>query len=84
MVIFNTPQYDNLVTYDPKLILEKDNTNWKNLTRIDKNEYSYAVIDNTTQEEMPVDDIKIHFDNTNIPDDAIIKAIKIKSILETN
>lgn len=84
LVIFNTPQYDNLVTYDPKLILEKDNTNWKNLTRIDKNEYSYAVIDNTTQEEMPVDDIKIHFDNTNIPDDAIIKAIKIKSILETN
>lgn len=84
VVTFNTPQYDDLIKYDPKLILDIDNTNWKNLARIDKNEYSYAVNNNDTQEEIAVDDINIHFDKVDVPNDAIVKSIKLKTILETN
>lgn len=83
-IVFNTPKYHKLNTYDPVNIIDSDKTNWTNITKIDKNEHSYAVIQNLSNEEIDVDDITLHFDNVSIPDDAIVKDIRIKSILESN
>lgn len=83
-IIFNTPQYNNFEIYNPSIIIDKESSNWKNISRIDKNEHSYSVIQNSSLDELSVDNINLHFDNINIPDDSIVKNIKIKSILESN
>lgn len=81
-IVFNTLQYDSLRSYDPTIISE--NNNWQNINRIDRNEYSYTQNKNITEKETSVDDIILHFDNIDIPDDAIIKDIKLRTILESN
>lgn len=81
-VIFNTSQYDYLKNYDPTIINE--DVNWQNIKKIDKNEYSYAQNRNLTEKEISVDDITLHFDNIDIPDDAIVKNIRLETILESN
>lgn len=83
-IYFNTPQYFNNIEYDPNIIITDNINSWENITRIDKNEHSYAIKHNITNETQEVDDIKLHFDNINIPEDAIIKDINIHAILETN
>lgn len=83
-VIFNTPQYKELVSYEPTKILDAETSSWKNVYKIDDNEHSYAEIRNTGSDYMDVDDISIHFDEIKIPADAIIKSINIESIIETN
>lgn len=57
---------------------------WKNLYRIDKAENSYAYIQNTSNEILDIEDISMHFENLNIPENAIIKNINLKSIIESN
>lgn len=84
IVTFNTPQYHYLNSYDPNIIIDQENTNWSQIHRIDKNEQSYALIDNNNSDYTKVNDIDIHFDDLNIPDDGIIKNIKLKIIMETN
>lgn len=84
IVTFNTPKYQGMQTYDSTNILNKDNTSWKNLNRIDKNEHSYAIFENQSIEEQSVDSINIHFDNIDIPKDSIVQNIKLKTIIETN
>lgn len=81
-VIFNTPQYKNLDIYDPKLILNEPN--WQNIHRIDRKEHSYAFVKNSSKDVQEVDDILLHFDEINIPDDAIVKNIRLKTIMESN
>lgn len=83
-VTFNTPQYYNLNLYNPNIILNKEITNWTNIQRIDKNEQSYAVIHNNDIDSISVKNIDLHFDDLNLPDDAIVKNIKLKTIMETN
>jgi len=82
-ITFNTPQHLDKTTYDYDII-DNSNNNWVNLFRIDKNEHSYASVQNMTNNIMGVSDIKLHFDNINIPDDAIIKDINMRIIAETN
>ena len=48
-IIFNTPQYDNLNTYDPNIIITDENSIWQNINRIYRNEYSYSIAQNLTQ-----------------------------------
>lgn len=83
-VAFNTPQFDQSKTVSPNYILNNENTNWHKIHRIDKNEESYALITNDSQELLQPDNIRLHFDDINIPNDAVIKSVKVKSILETN
>ena len=83
-IIFNTPQYNNFKIYDPPIIIDKDLSNWQNISRIDKNEHSYSIAQNLSINELDIDNINLHFDNINIPDDSVVKSIKIKSILESN
>lgn len=83
-IYFNTPQYYDSLEYDPSIIITKNINSWENISRIDQNEHSYAVIHNMGNNIQSVDDIELHFDNINVPKDAIIKGINIKAILETN
>ena len=82
LVTFNTSQYDSLRIYDPDII--KESNGWQNIHRIDRNEYSYTQNKNTTENEITIDDILLYFENIDIPDDALVKEIKLKTILETN
>ena len=83
-ISFNTPQYFEVNEYDPESIITQNQYPWTNLLRIDRNEHSYAVKHNISNDIEFVDDIKLHFDNINIPDDAIVKDINIHAIIETN
>lgn len=83
-ISFNTPQYYYFNTYDPDIILNKETTKWSKLYRVDKNEQSYAITQNTDIDMISVDDVNLHFDNINIPDDAIVHQIKLKTTIETN
>lgn len=82
-ITFNTPQYNNFEIYDPNIIQVQDE-NWQNITRIDRNEHSYALAHNLTEDEIEMKDIQLHFDNIKIPDDAIVKNIKLKTTIESN
>ena len=83
-VIFNTPQYDEIRDYSHSHILNMDSTNWTNIHRLDKNEQSYTVIQNNDKPDVTPDDILLHFDNIDIPDDGVVKNIRFKTILESN
>ena len=83
-IIFNTPQYKSFSSYDPKIINIQDNSIWKNITKIDKNESSYSIAQNLTENEIATDDIRLHFDDIRIPDDAIVKKIALNIITESN
>ena len=83
-VRFNTPQYYDYKSYDPNLIITDNINAWQNITRIDKNEHSYAVKHNNTDDVQNVDNILLHYDNLNLPRDAVIKNITLKTIVETN
>lgn len=83
-IIFNTPQYDNLNTYDPNIIITDENSIWQNINRIDRNEYSYSIAQNLTDSEISTNSINLHFDNIDIPSDSIIKYIGLKIIGESN
>ncbi len=84
IVTFDTPKYKELSVFEPTKILNADNSSWKNVYKIDDNEHSYAEIKNSSIEYMEIDDIKIHFDEIKIPDDAIVKSINLETIIETN
>lgn len=83
-ITFNTPQYLEKKEYDPNLILTDNINPWNNILRIDRNEHSYASIQNMGNDFQSVDDIDLHFDNINIPDDALVKRIDVHAILESN
>lgn len=83
-IAFNTPQFFEKQEYNPKNIIVTNQFPWINLSRIDKNEYSYAMKHNLSNDIESVDDILIHLDDINIPDDAIIKNINVHAIVETN
>lgn len=83
-ISFNTPQFFERQEYNPDLIITDNQNPWTNLSRIDKNEHSYTIKHNISNDIEKVDDILLHFDNINIPDDAIIKDININAIIETN
>lgn len=83
-ITFNTPQFFEQQIYDPSIIITENNNAWTHLSRLDQNEHSYTVNHNMTNKVKQVDSISLHLDNINIPDDAIIKNINVKAILETN
>lgn len=84
-VVFQTPAFKECKLFDIKdakqTIEEKE---WKNLYRIDKAENSYAYIQNTSNDIINANDIILHFDDLNIPDQSIIKNINLKTIIESN
>lgn len=84
IINFNTPQYFDYDIYDPTQIKTENIYPWEHINRIDRNEHSYANQHNTSTEIQPVDNIILHFDNINIPDDAIVKDVIIESTLESN
>ena len=84
IINFNTPQYFDYNIYDPTEIRTPNIYPWEHINRIDRNEHSYANQHNNSTEIYPVDDIILHFDNINIPDDAIIQDVIIESTLESN
>lgn len=84
-VIFQTPAFKEYKGIESNNLPKSNNGEpWKNLYRIDKAENSYAYIQNTTNNEISVEDICIHFDNLNIPEKAIVKNINLKTIIESN
>ena len=83
-ILFNTPQFFEVYKCNPGIIITDNKNPWNNLSRIDENEHSYTIKHNISNDIEQVDDILLHFDNINIPDDAIIKRININAIVETN
>lgn len=81
-VTFNTPSINEIDKYETTIY--DGGENWKNLYRINKAENSYTYIQNGTNEPQEVDDIFIHFDNIEIPERAIIKSLKLKTITESS
>ena len=84
VVNFNTPQYNDYNIYDPTIISTDNIYPWEHINRIDRNEHSYANQHNKTTESVAVDDITLHFDQINIPDDAIVKDVIVEAIMESN
>ncbi len=83
-IIFDTPSYHNIEIYDPNSIIYEELTNWRNINRLDYNENSYTIIENNSNYDVAVSDINLHFDDFNIPDDAIIEKINMHAIVESN
>lgn len=84
-VKFQTPVYQECNLLETNNLPRTYNGEaWKNLYRIDKPENSYTYIQNNTNEIMDIEDISMHFEHLNIPDNAIIKNINLKSIIESN
>ncbi len=83
-ISFNTPQYLDIEERDPNIVITPNKNPWTNLSRLDRNEHSYAIKHNISDTIESVDDILLHFDDLNIPEDAIVKNINIKAIVETN
>lgn len=83
-VIFQTPQYEDYKTYDNYEIQTKNNGNqWTNLYRIDKAENSYSYIKNNSNNIIPIDDIILYIDDLEIPENSIVKNVKVKAIMES-
>lgn len=83
-ISFNTPQFFEKQEYNPDIIITDNKNPWTNLLRIDQNEHSYTMKHNMSNDVEEVDSISLHFDNINIPDNAIVKNINVKAIVETN
>jgi len=83
-ILFNTPQYLDFNEYDPKIIITDNINPWTNISRIDRNEYSYAIKHNISNDIEQVDSIQLHFDDIHIPDDAIVKNMSVHAIVESN
>lgn len=83
-ILFNTPQFFEKQTYDPSIIITENKNPWMNLSRIDRNEHSYTIKHNISNDVEEVDNILLHLDDIDIPDDAIIKNINMQTIIETN
>ena len=83
-VFFDTPRYlENFSQDMNNIIIDAPNT-WSHINRIDKNEHSYAFQHNIEHNTEQVSSLKLHFDDIYIPDDAIIKKVYLRSIMETN
>lgn len=84
-VSFQTPSYQDIINCDDYHILDSNNgEQWTNLYRIDKAENSYAFIKNNTDDIITPNNISLLFDDLSIPDDAVVKRIKLKTIMESN
>lgn len=81
-ITFELPFVEEYNTYDTYII--QDGNNWTNLYRIDKNENSYTYIQNKDNKILDVDNITLHYDNLNIPDNASIKSIKLKALVNSS
>lgn len=62
----------------------KNGDNWTNLYRIDSNQSSYTYIHNTSNAPLMPDNIILHFEDINIPNESIIKDIKLKTLVNTS
>lgn len=83
-IIFQTPQYQDYKTYDNYEIgTEPHQQSWVNLYRIDKAENSYSYIKNNTNDIISVDDIILYIDDMEIPDNSIVKNIRVKAVMES-
>lgn len=83
-IVFNTPQYQDYKVYDNyEAHTKKQGLEWTNLYRIDKAENSYAYVKNTQNDITPVDDIILYLDDLEIPEQSVIKNIKVKAIMES-
>lgn len=83
-VVFNTPQYQDYKIYDNYDIQTKSNgKEWTNLYRIDRAENSYSYIKNNTNDIVSPDDIILYIDDLEIPEQSIVKNIKVKGIMES-
>ena len=81
-VYFETPFFNDIEKYETNLLYGGEN--WTNLYRINKAENSYTYIQNKSNVVMDVDDIMLHFDNINLPEKAIIKDIRLRTILSSS
>lgn len=83
-VIFQTPQYEDYKTYDNYDIQTINHGNaWNNLYRIDKAENSYSYIKNNSNDIIPIDDIILYIDDLEIPENSVVKNIKVKAVMES-
>lgn len=81
-VYFETPFFNDIEKYETNLLYGGEN--WTNLYRINKAENSYTYIQNKSNVVMDVNDIMLHFDNINLPEKAIIKDIRLRTILSSS
>lgn len=81
-IALETPFVNSNKIYNYPII--EDGDNWTNLYRIDKAESSYTYIHNTSNTSIQPSDITLHFDNINIPDNCIIKDIKLNTLINTS
>ena len=81
-VTFETPYHDEFDIYDFTHLFEGEG--WNNLYRINKAENSYTYIQNDTNEIINVNPIGLHFDDIAIPENSIIKDIRLKTIMSSS
>lgn len=78
-ITFETPFFFKQKTITP--LIEQEETNWKNLYRINDHKNTYAYIDNLTMQDVSPKDIEYFFNDINLPETATIKnvCLNIKS-----
>lgn len=70
-------QYSSIINTDNYKIKENPRSNflWQNLYRINKDETSFALFENTTNEKTQINDIELFLDDINVPENSIIDKI---------
>lgn len=70
-------KYSNIISTDNYQIKEipKQNTSWKNLYRINKDETSFALFENEASEKTQINDIELFLGDLNIPRNSVIDKI---------
>ena len=81
-ITFETPFVFSYKKYNSPILQNGDN--WTNLYRIDEGQSSYTYIHNTSNAPIQPDNITLHFDDINLPDECIIKDIKLKTLINTS
>lgn len=81
-ISFETPFVYEYNSYKPSII--QGGSNWTNLYRLNDNISSYTYIQNNDNKEVVPNDIILHFDNINIPDNCIIKNLNLKVLADTS
>lgn len=81
-VTFETPYYNEFDMYEATHLANGEG--WNNLYRINKAENSYTYVQNDTNEVMDVDSIELHFSDIVIPENSIIKDIRLKTIISSS
>ena len=75
-VVFETPFVMRTETYYPSMILSEKE--WEKLERLNENDNSYAYIKNETKDYYAPGDIKLFYDEIDIPETSIVKSLNLK------